>query len=533
MSSSSSEKNSVDRVRSKEGNMHVNEIEEEKRYRERSVAKSILLVTTVSFGMIVNSANSTATSLSLPTIGHELNVAESELQWLLSAYSLSSGCLLLVFGRLADLHGRKKTFLLGSLWLVAFTLACGFTNDITTLNVLRGIQGAGAAATIPASVSGAPIGAVVGNVIGGVLTQFTAKTWRSPFYFQTGLVFLCFIGGLVSIDKDLPSSETDRRVDWIGAFLVTGGLVLIVFVLGQGEIAPDQWKTPYIIALLIVGVILLVLFLFWQHRLEKLLDDPESREVDGWYQSLTTSPPLMRPSLWSRAHGKLAATMAIAFLNWCAFMAWSFWVQLYYQDYKQLSAIRTVVRLMPMMVSGTLCNVFVGVMAARVPMIYLMVIGTIGSSAACLLFAVIKENATYWAFGFPSTTISVIGADFVFSAGTLFIAKVALPHEQSVAGALFQTMTQLGTAVGITVSTVVFNRVTIKNGGVMVLASYQAAQWTCFAFGCIAIILALLSFRGVGVVGHHQEKSPDPERTATNSKEEGVKSEGEVDVKAL
>ncbi|KAF8992537.1 major facilitator superfamily domain-containing protein [Cyathus striatus] len=509
---------------------------------------------TVTFGMIVNNANNTAASISLPTIGHELGVEESELQWLLSAYSLSSGCLLLVFGRLADLHGRKKTFLLGSFWLMAFTLGCGFTSDITTLNILRGIQGVGAAATIPASLgilahafppsparslafatfaAGAPIGAVFGNVIGGVLTQFTAKTWRSPFYFLTGLVFLCLIGGLVSIDKDLPSSETDKRVDWIGAFLVTGGLVLIVFVLGQGEIAPDQWKTPYIIALLIVGVILLVLFLFWQHRLEKLLDDSESREVDGWYQSLTTSPPLMKLSLWSRAHGKLAATMAIAFLNWCAFIAWTFWVQLYYQDYKQLSAIRTVVRLMPMMVSGILCNVFVGVMAARVPMMYLMIFGTIGTSAACLLFAVIKENTTYWAFGFPSITISVIGADFVFAAGTLFIAKVALPHEQSVAGALFQTMTQLGTAVGITVSTVVFNRVTIKNGGVMVLASYQAAQWTCFAFGCIAIILALLSFRGVGVVGHHQEKNPDPERTATNSKEEGVKSEAEVDVKAL
>lgn len=55
---------------------------------------------------------------------------------------------------------------------------------------------------------------------------------------------LCFIGGLLSIDKDTPSTEVDRRVDWLGGFLITAGLVLIVFVLGQGEIAPQQWSTP-------------------------------------------------------------------------------------------------------------------------------------------------------------------------------------------------------------------------------------------------------------------------------------------------
>ena len=60
-----------------------------------------------------------------------------------------------------------------------------------------------------------------------------------------------------------------------------------------------------------------------------------------------------------------------------------------------------------------------------------------------LLFAVINPHAVYWAFGFPAAILSVFGADFVFAAGTLFVAKVCLPHEQSVGGALFQTMTQV------------------------------------------------------------------------------------------
>lgn len=55
---------------------------------------------------------------------------------------------------------------------------------------------------------------------------------------------LCFFGGLISIDKDIPSEELDKRIDWIGAFLVTAGLVLVVFVLSEGELAPQKWGTP-------------------------------------------------------------------------------------------------------------------------------------------------------------------------------------------------------------------------------------------------------------------------------------------------
>ena len=73
---------------------------------------------------------------------------------------------------------------------------------------------------------------------------WSRKTWRSTFYLLTGLLFIILLSGLYSIDADLPSQETDKRVDWIGAFLVTTGLVLIVFVLSQGKIAPRQWATP-------------------------------------------------------------------------------------------------------------------------------------------------------------------------------------------------------------------------------------------------------------------------------------------------
>ena len=133
-------------------------------------------------------------------------------------------------------------------------------------------------------------------------------------------------------------SAKRRRVDWLGAFLVTAGLVLIVFVLSDGSIAPNGWKTPCqlslpcmrivayaqptdIIALLILGVLLIVVFLFWQHHLERVHDN-----LDSPY-SVFTPPPLMKISIWTRDHGRLSAMLAIIFLEWCSFFGWSFWVQ--------------------------------------------------------------------------------------------------------------------------------------------------------------------------------------------------------------
>ncbi len=140
----------------------------------------------------------------------------------------------------------------------------------------------------------------------------------------------------------------------------------------------------------------------------------------------------------------------------------------------------------------------------------------------------IVPSAPYWAFGFPAAILCVFGADFVFSTGTLFVAKSCLPHEQSVGGALFQTLTQLGTAFGLAISTVVYNATLKKSAaaeGVTVnvdgmnaprdaqLTAYKDANWTGFAFAMVGALLALAFLRGVGVVGHRGSDT-DSEATA-------------------
>ncbi|THV00004.1 MFS general substrate transporter [Dendrothele bispora CBS 962.96] len=497
--------------------------------------------------MIINVSNTTLVSISLPVIARDLNIGQVELQWLLSGFALSSGCLLLICGRIADLYGQKKVFILGSLWLIVFSLGCGFAQNSITLDVLRGLQGVGCAATIPASLgilarafppgraraiafatfaAGAPIGGVFGNVFGALMTELTSRSWRSAFYLNCGIVLLSVIGAVAFFDRDEPLIDIDRRVDWIGAFLVTAGLVLIVFVLAQGEIAPRKWATSYIIALLVVGVLLLLSFVFWQYHLERIQNETPPSNC------LPSPPPLMCLSMWTRAQGRTAVVMIIALLNWAAFTGWLYWVVLYYQDFLGLSPLDTAVRLLPMFVTGIILNTIFAIVVGRVSIVVLFTLGTCLTGCAPLLFALIDPKAPYWTFGFPSAILSVMGADFVFASGTLFVAKFSIGNEQSVAGAVFQTMAQIGTSIGVTVSTVVFNRVLVKkeqDAGIsfssetplsdvarsIQLDAYRASQWTNFTFGMIAAALSLIFLRKVGIIGRSDEPSKNDQEKNT------------------
>ena len=101
-----------------------------------------------------------------------------------------------------------------------------------------------------------------------------------------------------------------------------------------------------IIALLVLGVLSIIAFLFWQHYLEKRLSNEHLAAMRRH------PPPIMRLSLWTRANGRFGVMQLIAFLNWSSFMSYNFWVQLFYQEYLRLSPVQTMLRLLPMFVTG-------------------------------------------------------------------------------------------------------------------------------------------------------------------------------------
>lgn len=137
-----------------------------------------------------------------------------------------------------------------------------------------------------------------------------------------------------------------NQVDWLGAFLITVGLILLTFALGDGETAkPNEWKSPYIIVLLIVSVLMIAVFVWWEARLggwkdaesEEELRAREERqraENGGKEKENNEGPggdkmeklePLLRLSIFRRANGKMSAMMCVAFFVWAGFSAWVFY----------------------------------------------------------------------------------------------------------------------------------------------------------------------------------------------------------------
>ena len=153
------------------------------------------------FGHIFQILGSEGLIMILPNIGADMNIPEASLQWVISSYSLTSGCFLLLFGRLADVYGRRRTFLAGAAWVAVCSIGCGFTNTEISLDVMRALQGIGIAAGVPAALGvlaqtfevgsrlrtfafatlscGASLGCGLGFVVASVLTEKTRLVFFS------------------------------------------------------------------------------------------------------------------------------------------------------------------------------------------------------------------------------------------------------------------------------------------------------------------------------------------------------------------
>jgi MFS family permease len=161
---------------------------------KRSTFASVCIVAACTSSLMMSIALGPSVSVLLPYAGKDLHIKQEDLQWVVNAYSLSSACFLLLWGRLADLYGRKQVWLAGYFILSVFAVCVGFAPSGVILYIMRGIQGLGPAALIPASIgilakafppgpsraiafstfsAGAAIGGAFCNISGGLLTQLT------------------------------------------------------------------------------------------------------------------------------------------------------------------------------------------------------------------------------------------------------------------------------------------------------------------------------------------------------------------------
>lgn len=351
-----------------------------------SFSRTLALVTTLTGAAFLNTLSVQSLVIILPTISESLNIPSARQQWLVSAYSLTFGCFLLLWGRLADVYGKRLIFIYGSAWFCLTTVVCPFVPDEIGFNVLRGLQGLGAAANVPTAIgilgttfppgkaknyafamysAGAPMGSVFGNFLGGVLGQYA--TWKWVLWTLAIMSAIATIAAwfVIPLPTVVPKEEEVKNaVDWIGGVLITVGLIILLFALTDGNVV--GWSTAYVPVLIVLSLLLVAAFVAWQMYLE----------------NKTTRKPLMKVSIFRNM--RVSAAMITMAFFFAAFNNFLIFATYFYQEYQGLDAIHTTLRFIPTGVVGVTTVFITAHLLARVDVQYITMFGTMCCAIAGL-----------------------------------------------------------------------------------------------------------------------------------------------------
>jgi EmrB/QacA subfamily drug resistance transporter len=432
----------------------------------------------------------TIVNVALPTIGRKLHFAESNLQWVVTAYGLTFGGFLLLGGRAADLLGRRRLFMTGMALFTGASFACALATTDTFLIVMRGVQGLGAALVLPAALSivmnmfeeGAErnkalgvwgalgaTGATVGLIAGGLLTTYAG--WRYIFFLNLP------IGAAVLLlaRRVVPESRMDsvrRRYDPFGAVTITGALVVLVYAISQ---APQVgWGTTRTLTMLAVSTVLLAAFLTLETR------------VDA---------PLLPLRLFRIK--TVAGSNAVGFLLGASFFTFVFVGTLYMQQVLGYSAIKTGLAWLAASVTSVALAGLSQMLVTRTSAKLVMALGMTFIGIGILWATQVPTNGHFWQ--------NLAGPFFVAGAGTAFafipvsigaLAGIA-EGDAGVASGLLNSSQQLGGAIGVAVASTVaathFHAL-VARGHPTSAALTGGFHWALWVCGLTALVAVPVTF---------------------------------------
>jgi EmrB/QacA subfamily drug resistance transporter len=429
--------------------------------------------------------DATIVNVALPSIQKDLGLSEANLQWIVNAYTLVFGGFLLLGGRLGDLLGRKRLFLIG---LVIFTTASLLDGLATSEGLLigsRALQGLGAALISPAALSiisttfaeGAERakalgvwaaiaigGSAVGLILGGVLTEYFSWPWIFFVNVPVGIVTFILSYRLVPESRD--EHITQRNYDVAGAVTVTGGLMALVYAIVKAETA--GWVSGVTIGFFVLSAILLTSFVFIELR---------------------STAPLVRLSIF-KVRSLLTANV-VMLLAMSGMFAMFFFNTLYIQRVLGFSPLQAGLAFLPftvgVMISAGLASQF----APRVGVRLVAAIGMLLTAAGMLLLTQLPVHGSYAADVLPAIVISSLGMGAVFMPLTL-IATTGLENtDQGLASGLFNTSQQIGGALGLAILSTIAAGHTKALGGANDPAALVAGFHWAFAGGAAFMLAAL------------------------------------------
>ena len=447
--------------------------------------------------------DSTVVNIALPSAQADLGFSNGERQWIVTAYSLAFASLLLLGGRLSDLIGRKRTFIIG---LIGFAVASALGGAAGTFGLLvaaRALQGAFGALLAPTALAvltttftipkerarafgvfGAIAGAggAVGLLLGGFLTEYF--DWRWNLYINVVIAIIAVIGAAIFVDH-LQRTGPRPQLDIPGTILVSAALFGLVFGFSNAE--TDGWDSPLTWGMLAGAVVLLIAFVFWQRRAKH--------------------PLLPLAIVLDRNRG--AAYISVMIAGAGMFGIFLF-VTYYLQTSLGFTPLQTGVGFLPMIAMLVLAaqlstNIFVPRFGPKIMVPFGMGLGVVGM----ILLTTLNLDSTYAAHVLPPLMILGFAMGSIMPA-SMQTATLGVDRQfAGVASAMVNTSQQVGGSIG----TALLNTLaataaadylashlptTAEVAAQAAVSSYAVAYWWGAGFFAVGGIIAALLFRRKG-----------------------------------
>lgn len=411
-------------------------------------------------------------------------MTSAEITWINASSALSSGAFLLFFAKVADTFGRRSLLIFSMGAFSVSSLIAGFATNAMYLDIFCGILGLWGAAAVPPAVgilgaaysvpskrknrafacfsAGNPVGFVMGSIFSGIADKLLG--WRASFFLLAIIYLFFFVAAIWTVPRTQASTEklswsALKKFDLFGVLLSMAGIALFCSSLTLAGDAPKGWRTSYVLVLLLLGIALMSSFVTWE----------------GFCKA-----PLMPLRIWRDRNFSLINVIVL--LGFMSFSTSAFWLSLYMQNVLGFSALTVAVHLLPQAIGGILVNVVAGLVLHKVSNKLLTGIGALSYLGSVLLLATMKTGSSYWAFIFPALLLSVIGADLQFNVANMYVMSSLPPHQQSLAGGIFNTVTKLCSAVGLGISASIYNAESTSSAALQTtLKPYHMVFWFCSA----------------------------------------------------
>jgi EmrB/QacA subfamily drug resistance transporter len=410
---------------------------------------TVLALVAMGIAVLVIANDFTALSVALPAIEKQFDTDVSTVQWVINAYALTFGVLIVVGGRLADMFGRKRTFIVGSAIFATFSLLGGVSQETWWLLAARTLMGIGGALMWPAIlgmtyavlpddkaglaggiiIGAAGFGNAVGPLIGGFLTD--TLSWRWIFYVNVPIAAFGVLATWWAIHVAEPEAE-DRRIDYAGVATLSVGLVALLVALDQ--VTDWGWGSPRIIGLFAICAVLLVAFT----AIER-----------GRGMGALVPREILRSRDFS------AAALAVLLMS-AIFFAALLYLPQFMQKILDYTPVEAGVGLLPMMGVFALSSFVAGPLYERLGGKLIVTLGAAAITVGMFLLSRLGQNAGYGAL-VPGMVALGMGIGIFYSSVTTAAITALDPARASLAGGIVYMCQIAGGSIGLGLNTTLFS----------------------------------------------------------------------------